>query len=57
MAFTWIEAFEIAVEVGSAVLADAALIQADQPASSPPVYATLDGNKYQAVLTLTPVKA
>jgi hypothetical protein len=51
----WFQVFGIAVEVGEAALQDAAAIEADQAASSPPVFVTLDGHKYQAVLQLTPV--
>lgn len=55
MAFNWLEAFELAVQEAAAIEAVAVEVNADQPAASPPVYPTLDGHKYEAVLTLTPV--
>lgn len=53
----WFQIFEIAVEEAAAIEGDIVAIEADQPVASPPVFVTLEGHKYQAVLNLTPVPA
>lgn len=53
----WFTIFQLAMELITAVEQDTVAVQNDQPVSSPPVFVTLDGHKYQAVLNLTPVPA
>lgn len=55
MTINYIQLIGILIQEGSALLADAALIQADQAVTSPPVVPTIAGHKYSIVVNLTPV--
>lgn len=51
----WITIFGLVIQEGSALLADAEEIAADQAFSTPTIDVTLAGYKYTAVITGTPV--